>query len=552
VRPFTDKQVELVRNFATQAVIAIENTRLFNELRQRTTDLSESLEQQTATSEVLKVISSSQGELEPVFQAMLENAVRICEAKFGTLYLREADVFRAVATHNAPTAYVEDRKRNLVRPPPNSTLGQVLKTHQVTQVADITAVKSYIEGDPYLVSAVKLGGYRTVVAVPMLKDDSLIGVITINRQEVQPFTDKQIALVQNFAAQAVIAIENARLLNELRQRTTDLTESLERQTATSEVLKVISSSPGDLKPVFESILNNATRICEAKFGLLFLVERDAYRTAALHNVPSAYVEARHRRPIVGMSGNSALAQVARTKRAVQVADVAQDPAYQTDSQRLTFVTLTGARTTVAVPMLKDNDLIGTIAIYRQEVRPFTEKQIALLENFAAQAVIAIENARLLNELRKSLQQQTATSEVLSVISSSGGELESVFNSMLKNATGICEAKFGAMYFREGDDFRTVAMHGAPQALVEARLHTLRHPGPNTALGRTVQTKDAIQIEDIAADQAYTERDPQRVAAVELGGVRTLLSVPLLKDDGSSGPSPSIATSFGCSPINRSN
>ena len=211
VRPFTDKQIELVKNFAAQAVIAIENTRLLDELRQ-------SLEQQIATSEVLKVISSSPGELEPVFQAMLENAVRICEAKFGTLYFREADGFRAVATHNAPTPYVEDRKRDLVRPPPDSTLGQVLKTHRVTQVADITSVKSYIEGDPYLVSAVKLGGYRTVAAVPMLKDDSLIGAITINRQEVQPFSDKQIELVKNFAAQAVIAIENTRLLNELRPK----------------------------------------------------------------------------------------------------------------------------------------------------------------------------------------------------------------------------------------------------------------------------------------------------------------------------------------------
>jgi GAF domain-containing protein len=182
VCPFSEKEISLLQNFAAQAVIAIENARLLNELRQ-------SLEQQTATSDVLQVISRSPSELEPVFSAILENAVRICKARFGTLYLREADGFRTVATHNAPTPYVQDRKRDLVRPPPDSALGRVLRTHRVAQIPDITAMKSYIDGDPYLVAAVKLGGYRTIAAVPMLKDDSLIGAITINRQEVQPFHD---------------------------------------------------------------------------------------------------------------------------------------------------------------------------------------------------------------------------------------------------------------------------------------------------------------------------------------------------------------------------
>src|SRR5262252_2977851 len=385
VRPFTDKQIALVQNFASQAVIATENARLFEAEKQRTRELAESLEQQTATSDVLRIVSSSPGNLQPVFESMLANATRICQAKFGTLYLKEADAFRAVATHNAPAPYVEDRKRNLARPPPDSTLGQVLKTHRVTQVADITAVKSYIEGDPYLVSAVKLGGFRTVLAVPMLKDDSLIGAITINRQEVQPFTDKQIAVVQNFAAQAVIAIENTRLLNELRQRTSDLSESLEQQTATSEVLAVISKSPADLKPVFEAMLENATRICEAKFGSLFRFDGKAFHLVAEVGTPPELAEAQRQLLRTGPTPGGLFDRAVRTKQVIHSADATKDAAVGLAAK------FGGARSTMCVPMLKDDELIGAILIYRQEVRRFTDKQIALVQNFAAQAVIAIEN-----------------------------------------------------------------------------------------------------------------------------------------------------------------
>ena len=246
VRPFTDKQVELVQNFAAQAVIAIENTRLLNELRQRTDDLTESLEQQTATSEVLQVISSSPGELEPVFQSMLENATRICEANFGTLYLRDGEVFRAASMCNAPTAFAEYRRGGPIHPGPGTGFDRVVRTKQLVHIADITSEQAYIEGDPLLVNTVEVGGFRTALLMPMLKEEQLIGVISIYRQEVHPFTDKQIALLQNFAAQAVIAIENTRLLNELRQRTDDLSEALEQQTATSEVLSVISARPASL------------------------------------------------------------------------------------------------------------------------------------------------------------------------------------------------------------------------------------------------------------------------------------------------------------------
>ena len=488
------------------------------EVARLTRDLDEALEQQVATSEVLKVISGSPGELDTVFQAMLENAVRICGAKFGVLFLCEGEhAARAVAMHGAPQPYVEERRRNpVLRATPGTILGRVLTSKHPVQVADVLNDARYSGA-----LLPKLAGARTVLVVPMLKNEVLIGVFYIYRQEVRPFTDKQIALVETFAAQAVIAIENTRLLSELRQ-------SLEQQTATSEVLSVISSSPGELEPVFQAMLENATRICDTKFAQLFAYADGMFRMLSGQNIPPEMAEFQRHPRVWG--SDTAFGRLARDKQTVHVLDTLADSMSANSDVGRQMSIKSGVRTLLAVPMIKDNELVGAFCIYRSEVQSFTDKQIALVTNFAAQAVIAIENARLLNELRESLQQQTATSEVLSAISSSGGELESVFNSMLKNATRICEAKFGAMYFREGDDFRTVAMHGAPQALVDARLHKLRHPGPNTALGRTVQTKDAVQIEDIAADQAYTERDPQRVAAVELGGVRTLLSVPLLKDD----------------------
>jgi GAF domain-containing protein len=394
------------------------------ELTEAREQLAESLQQQTATADVLKVISSSPGELEPVFQGILANAVRTCQAKFGSLYLREGEAFRTVATHNAPPAYVEARRRDpLIRPWPDAPLGRVSVTKQVVHIADIKTIPSYVERNPYIVAAVDLGGYRTVLSVPMVKDDELIGAIHICRQEVRPFTDKQIELVKNFAAQAVIAIENTRLLNELRQRTSDLSEALEQQTATSDVLRVISSSPGDLKPVFEALLANATRLCEANFGTLFRFKGDAVEAAAMLGVPPAFSDFWQRGPHRPGRQNP-LGRVAATRQMLHIADVSADPAYiERDPTFLAGVQLGGMRTVLVVPMLKEGELIGAFGIYRQEVRPFSDKQIELVQHFAAQAVIAIENARLLNELRESLQQQTATADVLKVISRSTFDLQ---------------------------------------------------------------------------------------------------------------------------------
>ena len=400
VRPFQEHELELMKGFADQAVIAIENARLLNELRQRTTDLSESLEQQTATSEVLKVISSAPGELNAVFEAILANATRICEAKFGTLYLREGEGFRTVAAHNAPPAYIEARTRELIRPAPDTALGGVAATKRVVHIADIKTIPSYVERNPFEVITVELGGYRTVLAVPMLKHNELIGVITINRQEVRPFTDKQIALVQNFAAQAVIAIENARLLDELR-------DSLGRQTATSEVLSVISSSRGNLAPVFHAILENATRICEATFGSMLLREGDGFRRAALHNAPQQFEEFNKNVPILKRGMASSVDHAIDTGQVSHTLDAA------VEEPNAPIARYAGARTLLDVPMLKGNEAIGILGIYRQEVRPFTDRQIELVKNFAAQAVIAIENARLLNDLNKLNQQleQRVTDQV---------------------------------------------------------------------------------------------------------------------------------------------
>src|SRR5262249_22533520 len=373
-------------------------------------------------------ISSSPGELQPVFDAMLANAVRLCAASFGNLYLRDGDAFRLAAFHNTPPAFVEQRRSGPYHPSPNGPPGRMLRTRAVVHVADLVADPSYRERDPDVVSFVELAGTRTVLLVPMLKDGEPIGWMSVYRREVRPFADREIELLTGFAAQAVIAIENMRLLNELR-------ESLQQQTATSEVLNVISRSPTRLQPVLDSIVATAADLCQADYAMIHALEHGRFRTVAANEVEADYVKWLARNP-PSMDRGSISGRAVVERATIHVPDVLADPEYtRSESQKRGR-----HRSLLGVPLMREGVPIGVIALHRTKVRPSTEKQIELATPFAAQAVIAIENTRLLNELRESLQQQTATSEVLGVISSSPGELQPVFDAMLANATRLCEAK----------------------------------------------------------------------------------------------------------------
>ena len=452
VEPFAEREIDLVTTFADQAVIAIENVRLFDDVQKRTQELTELLQQQTATADVLKVISRSAFDLRMVLDTLLQSAVRLCEADKGTITQRKGDTFYRSISYGFPAAFAEYVKDRPVELGHDTATGRALLEGKVIHIPDVQADPDYTWKE-----AQRLGAFRTILGVPMLREGIPVGVLALARSEVRPFTGKQIELVATFADQAAIAIENVRLFEAEQQRTRELTESLEQQTATSEVLQVISSSPGDLQPVFATMLENAVRICDAKFGNIYHRDGDALQLVATHNTPPAFAEYRRRSPnVTGPATN----RMAAAKSVVHVVDMAAEQAYtKRNPTTVAAVELGRVRTFVAVPMLKENELIGGLTLCRQEVRPFTDKQIELVKNFAAQAVIAIENTRLLNELRQrttdltertadlteALEQQTATSEVLRVISSSPGDLEPVFATMLENAVRICDARFGAVY-----------------------------------------------------------------------------------------------------------
>jgi two-component system, NtrC family, sensor kinase len=523
--PFPQRQIELLQTFADQAVIAIENARLFDEVQTKTADLQESLQHQTATSEVLKVISRSPGELDPVFQTILASATSICGAQFGNLFvLHEDGGLRCDSMFNLPPAFAEAFSRNpVIYPPPIDPLGRVIATRQLVHVVDVTQEPAYLTGFPPIVELVELGGARTVLLVPMLKEDTLVGVIAIFRQNVHAFSGKQIDLVKSFASQAVIAIENARLLGELRERTDDLSESLQQQTATADVLQVISTSVADTAPVFDKILEGCGRLFNGTDMIVFQVEdNEILRIGAIRGPDPDRTE-RIRGvfplPITGTAAELAI----RERRLVTFGDVLNDPGVPDALRQI--AAWVGVNHSVAIaPMLWEDRAIGTILVSRTEpMRAFDAAEQRLLQTFADQAVIAIENARLFNETKEALERQTATAGILKVIASSPSDAQPVFEAIVRSANTLIGG-FSSTVFRFIDGVGYLkAFTPTTPAADEVLRASFPLPVSNFAPFQMAEAGEATQVAD-------TETLTNEILGIARArGFRSILFAPMMND-----------------------
>jgi GAF domain-containing protein len=498
IRPFSEKQITLLKTFADQAVIAIENVRLFNELETRNRDLTEALEQQTATSKILEVIASSPTDFQPVLEAIAESATRLCEAHDAHIGHVDGEVIRLNAQSRVTAT---QREVPITR---NHIAGHAILDRRTVHIHDLAVEPE----DRFAAPAWRNDGIRTVLAAPLLREGTAVGALIVRRVEARPFTEKQIALLETFANQAVIAIENTRLFKEIQQRNAELREALEHQTATAEVLGIISRSPTDVQPVLDAIVESAARVCGIDDVVLRLQDGNTWIPRAhFGSIPIRNVE---------MSVDAPWIAWVRKRGTLHVPDV------QEQSDAPTRGVINDWRTFLAAPLFQQGELVGTLSARRSEVRPFTPTQIKLLETFANQAVIALENVRLFQELKQSLEQQTATSEILGVIASSPTDIQPVLDAVAEHAARLCDASDALILRVDGNSQERVASYGSMPVLEITSNSTNR----DTPAGRAIHDRETIHVHDLAASECDFPDAQNRGIAM---GVRTALVAPLLRE-----------------------
>jgi two-component system, NtrC family, sensor kinase len=477
-------------------------------------ELEEASEQQSATSEVLEALNRSAFDLDSILQMMVRTAARLCKTGPAVIFLLEGDTYRYWTGQSITDAYREHEKRAAIRPGRGTVVGRVAMTKGVVQIPDALEDAEYEDK-----AAARADNLRTMLGVPLLRNGKLIGVFSLARNYVEPFTDSQIRLVSTFTDQAVIAIENARLFDEVQAKTRDLTESLQQQTATADVLEVITRSTFNLQTVLDALVESATRLCDARDAFIFLPHDDVYRAAARHGFTTEFHKFIELNP-VKVDRGSAVGRSVIDKQLVHISDVLTDPDYSRfDSQEIA-----GYRAVLGAPLLREGSVVGVIFLARTKPQPFTEKQIELVKTFADQATIAIENTRLLNELRQSLQQQTATADVLKVISRSAFDLQVVLQTLVESAARLCEADKATITRQREGSFYRAESYGFSEDFMNYVRDVPVVVDRHTATGRALLEGVVVHIPDVETDRDYTFREGQRI-----GDYRALLGVPMLRE-----------------------